>query len=387
MRVYLDYNATAPLRPEAKAAVLAALGAPGNAQSVHAEGRAARGRIETARRQVARLAGCADSEIVFTSGGSEANALALRGAIQGAAEGGERITRLIVSAIEHDSVLANAALCEATVAGVRVVSCPVTKDGVVDVAELRRLLREGKGRALVSVMAANNETGVVQPIADVVTEARSVGALVHSDAVQAAGKMPFSFAALGLDYATLSAHKIGGPQGAGALVARAAAPLTRQIAGGGQERGFRAGTENVAAIAGFGAVAEAALHDLDRMGNVKRLRDDGERKLNAAGAGAVVFGAGSDRLANTICVAAPGMTAENLVIALDLDGFAVSSGAACSSGKVRQSHVLAAMGVAPELAQNAIRVSFGPATTADGINRFVDAWGRIVKRAQPRAAA
>jgi cysteine desulfurase len=294
---------------------------------------------------------------------------------------------LIVSAIEHDSVLANAALCEATNAGVRVVTCPVTPDGIVDVAELRRLLREGKGRTLVSVMAANNETGVVQPLADVVAESKAARALVHCDAVQAAGKVPFSFGGLGLDYASLSAHKIGGPQGVGALIARAGAPLTHQIAGGGQERGFRAGTENVAAIAGFGAAADAALRDLDRMGNVKTLRADGEQKLNAANADAVVFGAGAERLPNTICVAAPGMSAENLVIALDLDGFAVSAGAACSSGKVRQSHVLTAMGVEPSLAQNAIRVSFGATTTAEDLNRFVEAWARIIGRAQSRAAA
>ncbi|MBI1211598.1 MAG: aminotransferase class V-fold PLP-dependent enzyme [Alphaproteobacteria bacterium] len=387
MRVYLDFNATAPLRPEAKAAMLAVLETTGNAQSVHAEGRQARGQIEKARRQVARLVDCSESEIVFTSGGSEANALALRGAIQGAAESGERITRLIVSAIEHDSVLANAALCEATNAGLRVAQCPVTTDGVIDLAELRRLLREGKGRTLVSVMAANNETGVIQPIADVVAEAKSVGALVHCDAVQAAGKVPFSFAALGLDYATLSSHKIGGPQGVGALAARAAAPLTRQIAGGGQERGFRAGTENVAGIAGYGAAAEAALVDLNRMGNVRTLRDDGERKLNAACADAVVFGRGADRSPNTICVAVSGISAENLVIALDLDGFAVSAGAACSSGKVRQSHVLTAMGVDPALAQSAIRISFGVSTTAEDLNRFIEAWARIVKRASTRAAA
>lgn len=387
MRVYLDYNATAPLRPQAKAAMLAALDAAGNAQSVHAEGRQARARIETARRQVARLSGCAESEVIFTSGGSEANALALRGAIQGAAEGGERITRLIVSAIEHDSVLANAALCEATNAGVRVVSCGVTPDGFLDLAELRRLLREGKGRALVSVMAANNETGVVQPIADVVAEAKACHALVHCDAVQAVGKMPFSFAGLGLDYATLSAHKIGGPQGAGALVARASAPLTRQIAGGGQERGFRAGTENVAAIAGFGAAAEATLQELSAFGDVATLRANGEQVLNALCPEAIIFGARSERLANTICIAAPGMNAETLVIALDLDGFAVSAGAACSSGKVRQSHVLTAMGVDPALAENAIRVSFGAVTTRDEINSFAEAWARIVRRAQPRVAA
>ena len=387
MRVYLDNNATAPFRSEAKAAMLAALEATGNAQSIHQEGRRARGRIEAARRQVARLVDCDERELIFTSGGSEANALALRGAIHGAAEVGERFTRLVVSAIEHDSVLANAAQCEAMHAGLRVVVCPVTSDGVVDLVELRRRLREGKGRALVSIMAANNETGVVQPITDVVTEAKEVGAFVHCDAVQAAGKLPFSFAKLGLDYATISGHKIGGAQGVGAVVVRAGAPLTRQIAGGGQERGLRAGTENVAAIASFGAAAESALRDLDRIGNVCRVRENGEQKLSELCSDAVIFGARVERLANTICIAAPGINAETLVVALDLDGFAVSAGAACSSGKVRQSHVLAAMGVEPSFAQNAIRVSFGPTTTVEELNAFAEAWGRILRRAQSRAAA
>jgi len=367
--------------------MLDALEATGNAQSVHAEGRRARAHIEAARKQVATLVDCAASDIIFTSAGSEANALALRGAVQGAAEAGERITRLVVSAIEHDSVLANAALCAATNAGLRVIECPVSGQGVVNLIELRRILREGKGRALVSVMAANNETGVVQPVGDVVGEAKAAGALVHSDAVQAAGKLPFSFAKLGLDYATLSAHKIGGPQGVGALIARNGAPLARQIAGGGQERGHRAGTENVAAITGFGAAAEAALRDLDHIGDVETLRNDGERILKAVCPEAIIFGEATSRLANTICVAAPGMSAETLVIALDLDGFAVSAGAACSSGKVRQSHVLAAMGVEPSLAQNAIRVSFSSATTREDLSAFAKAWARVLKRAQPRAAA
>ncbi len=367
--------------------MLTALDATGNAQSVHAEGRQARARIEKSRKQVSALVDCAASDVIFTSGGSEANALALRGAIQGAAEAGDRFTRLVVSAIEHDSVLANAALCEATNAGLRVVECPVTGQGVVDLIEFRRILREGKGRALVSIMAANNETGVVQPIAEVVNEAKTVGALVHCDAVQAAGKLPFSFAKLGLDYATLSAHKVGGPQGVGALVARSKVPLARQIAGGGQERGHRAGTENVAAIAGFGAAAEAASRDLDQIGDMQTLREYGEQILNAICPDATIFGVGAARLANTICIAAPGMSAETLVIALDLEGFAVSAGAACSSGKVRQSHVLAAMGVDSVLAKNAIRVSFGPTTTRGELNAFAEAWARILKRAQPRAAA
>jgi cysteine desulfurase len=383
MRVYLDYNATAPLRPEARGAMLSALDAPGNALSVHGEGRRARALIEAARRQVASLANASPDDVIFTSGGSEANALALRGAIQGAAQAGERITRLVVSAIEHDSILANASACEETIPGVRVLPCPVTSQGVIDLGALKRILSEGKGRALVSMMAANNETGVVQPLSEIAAIAKANGALVHSDAVQAAGKIPLTFD--GLDYMTLSAHKLGGPHGVGALIARQGAPLARQIAGGSQEFGRRAGTENVAGIAGFGAAAEAALRDLLMWSARAAWRDDLEGRLVANDA--VVFGKSTERLANTICVAAPSVPAENMVIALDLDGFAVSAGAACSSGKVAQSHVLTAMGVAPELAASAIRVSFGWNTKEQELAAFADAWARIVKRAQARAAA
>lgn len=380
MRVYLDHNATSPLRPEARAAMLVALDVAGNAQSVHAEGRRARQLIETARRQVASLAGARAEDVVFTSGGSEANALALRGAIQGAAAAGERITRMIVSAIEHDSVLATARACEETIPGLRVLECPVTSAGTVDLAELRRLLMDGKGRALISVMAANNETGVLQPVAEVAALARASGALVHSDAVQAAGKMPLS--TQGVDYLTLSAHKLGGPQGIGALIMREGAPLVPQMLGGGQEQGRRAGTENVAAIAAFGAAAAIKPNP-----NHAAWRATLERQLQAASPDAVIIGTDAPRLPATICVAAPSVPSENMVIALDLDGFAVSAGAACSSGKVTRSHVLTAMGVEPQVAASAIRVSFGWNTTEDELKAFADAWTRIVKRAASRAAA
>ena len=380
MRVYLDYNATAPLRPEARAAMVAALEATGNAQSVHAEGRRARRVIETARAQVASLAGAPADDVIFTSGASEANALALRGAIQGAASAGARITRLIISAIEHDSVRATAALCEETVPGLRVLVCPVKSSGVVDVEELKRLLDEGKGRALVSLMAANNETGVIQPVDEAMAVARAHNALFHCDAVQAAGKIQVPG---GADYLSLSAHKFGGPQGVGALVARQGAPLLPQVRGGGQEFGRRAGTENVAAISGFGAAAEASLKAPLNVG----WRVELEIKLKALVPGAVVFGEGSARLPNTVCVAAPGVPSENMVIALDLDAFAVSAGAACSSGKVAQSHVLSAMGVEAALAAFAVRISFGWNTTEAELNAFAEAWARIAKRANERAAA
>lgn len=382
MRAYLDYNATAPLHPAARATMLAALDASGNAQSVHGEGRRARAIVDAARRQVAALVGAAADEVIFTSGGSEANALALRGAVQAAASAGQRITRMIVSAIEHDSVLANATACEEAFAGVRVLICPVTRDGVVDLDELRRLLTEGKGRALVSLMAANNETGAIQPIAEAAALAQANNALFHCDAVQAAGKVPLRAGAA--DYVALSAHKLGGPQGVGALIVRTGAPLAPQIRGGKQEHGRRAGTESVAAIAGFGAAAEAAQRALPWN---KAAREELERQLKKAVPDVVIFGAQAERLPNTICVAAPSVPSENMVIALDLDGFAVSAGAACSSGKVTRSHVLAAMGVDPALAACAIRVSFGLDSRVGDLTAFVEAWGQIVQRAAARAAA
>jgi cysteine desulfurase len=245
------------------------------------------------------------------------------------------------------------------------------------------MLSEGKGRALVSLMAANNETGVVQPVAEAAKIARAHGALVHSDAVQAVGKIGVDAGALGIDYLSFNAHKFGGPQGVGALVVRQGAPLAPQVRGGGQEFGRRAGTENVAAIAGFGAAAEAAQRSRLNAG----WRTGLERALRAAVPQTVVFGADAERLANTACIAAPGVPSENMVIALDLDGFSVSAGAACSSGKVAQSHVLSAMGVDPQLASCAIRVSFGWNTAEQDLASFADAWTKIVKRAEGRAAA
>jgi cysteine desulfurase len=382
MHVYLDYNATAPLRPEARAAMLAALDAPGNALSVHAQGRAARTLVEKARRQIATAIGAQADDVIFTSGGTEANTLALRGALQAASAAGERITRLIISAIEHDSIRATAAACEETIAGLRVVTVPVTRTGALDLTAFKRLLDEGRGRAFVSLMAANNETGVIQPIVEAAAIAKTHHALVHCDAVQALGKTPVSVADLGADYVSLSAHKIGGPQGVGALVVRQGAPLASQLLGGGQEFGRRAGTHNVAGIAAFGVAVEAATRSFP----TAAARADLERRLKSVCADAVIFGEAENRLANTICIAAPSVPSENMVIALDLDGFAVSAGAACSSGKVTQSHVLTAMGVAPQLAASAIRVSFGWNTQEQELSAFADAWSRIVKRAQARAA-
>ena len=362
MRVYLDHNATAPLRPEAKAAMMTAMAVSGNASSVHGEGRAARQLVEEAREQVARAVGVIAPMVVFTSGGSEANNLALKGA---------PVERLIVSAVEHPSVLE-----AARASGRPVEVLPVDGQGVADLAALERLLANGP-RALVSLMLANNETGVIQPVAEAARLAQAHGALMHCDAVQGLGRIPVNFALLGVDMMTLSAHKPGGPLGAGALIVRDGLALTPLVHGGGQELRRRAGTENLIALAGFGAVAQARLADLAPL----------RAQLEAALDDAVILGGSAPRLPNTVCFARPGLNAETLLMAFDLEGIAVSSGSACSSGKVAKSHVLAAMGASPEISRAAIRVSLGWDTTTDHINRFTAAWRKIVARHKARAAA
>jgi len=377
-RTYLDWNATAPLRPEAREAMLAALDVVGNPSSVHAEGRAARRLIDEARRRVAALVGAAPADVVFTSGGTEANAMALSPTVHEAT--GRSCDVLLVSAIEHPSVLAGGRFAAENVA-----TLPVGPDGVVDLAALERELaavgREGR-RALVSLMQANNETGVVQPVAAAAAIVHAAGGLLHVDAVQGAGRIACDIKALGADLLTVSGHKLGGPKGVGALVRRSnavdwPAPLIR---GGGQERGIRGGTESVAAIAGFGAAAAAAARDLAAQGRrLAALRDRLEAGLIAAFAQTVVFGTGPERLPNTTLFALPGVKAETAVIGLDLAGVAVSSGAACSSGKVAASHVLAAMGVPGTLARGAVRVSLGYATEEADIERFLGAWRRLAE--------
>jgi cysteine desulfurase len=380
-RVYLDWNATAPLRPEARAAVMAALDRVGNPSSVHAEGRAARGLVETAREAVAALVGAEPRNVVFTSGGTEANALALTPSLTVGAAAAPR-DRLLVSAIEHASVR-----CGGRFPTKAVDIVPVTPDGLVDLAalaaRLAALRAENAGfRPLVSLMHANNETGVVQPIAAAAELVHAAGGILHVDAVQSAGKIPCDIEALGADLMSLSGHKLGGPQGTGALVARAALQVADPLLeGGGQERGLRAGTENVAAIAGFGAAAAAAARDLaaDAL-TMAALRDSLEAQATAASPKTLVIGEGAPRLPNTSLLAHPGLRAETVLIALDLAGIAASSGAACSSGKVGASQVLAAMGVPPALAAGAVRISLGPTTTERDIAAFVDAWNGLVLR-------
>jgi cysteine desulfurase len=348
--VYLDHNATSPLRPEALEVMVDALRAGGNPSSVHGTGRAARARVEKARRQVADLMGAIPAEIVFTSGGTEANGLALKGA-------GRR--RVLVSAVEHGSVL------DAVPETDRV---PVDRRGVIDLEAMERRLAASTEPALVSVMFANNETGVLQPIADVVRIARAAGALVHCDAVQGAGRTEVDMHGLGVDYVSLSAHKLGGPTGVGALAVRADAPLTPDRRGGAQEGGRRAGTENVGGIAAFGAAAEAGRAELTGW------RDLMEAELLRIAPDAEVHGRLAPRLGNTSCISMPGVKAETQVMALDLAGIRVSAGAACSSGKVGPSTVLAAMGVSSPIAASALRISLGWSTVFDDVERLIAAW-------------
>jgi cysteine desulfurase len=369
-RVYLDWNATAPLRPEARAAAAAALEVIGNPSSVHAEGRAARRLIEDARTEVAALVAAEPKNVVFTSGGTEANMLALTPAA-GPAKAPCR--RLLVSAIEHPSGLAGGRFPTSEVE-----QLPVTARGEVDVSALAARLGTVEGPVLVSLMLANNETGVVQPVSEVAHLVHEAGSLLHVDAVQAIGRISCDISVLGADLLTVSGHKIGAPKGIGALIRRDGITVDPLITGGGQERARRSGTENVAGIAGFGAAAAAA-----RAGLVSdaawmiRLRERLEAKLRTASPGVVIFGAEAERLPNTTLLALPGMKAETAVIAFDLEGVAVSSGAACSSGKVQPSHVLAAMGVPPGLARGAIRVSLGATTTESDVDRFVAAWIKV----------
>lgn len=370
-RAYLDWNATAPLRQPARAACLVALDQAGNPSSVHAEGRAARQLVERARGQVAALVGTDPANVVFTSGATEANAMALSPAWS-ARPGQKAPGRLLVSAVEHPSVLGGGRFGPE-----RTCPVPVDSNGVVVREALRALLPGAP--PMVSVMLANNETGVVQPICEIADIVHEAGGLLHVDAVQAPGRISIDFKGLNADLMTLSAHKIGGPKGVGALIRKAGLHLSDTlIGGGGQERGLRGGTENVAGIAGFGAAAsDIAARWTAEAAHMLRLRERLEAGLRAATPDVVIFGEAADRLPNTALFALQGLRAETVVIAFDLEGAAVSSGAACSSGKVQPSSVLAAMGVDPSLARGAIRVSTGHATRDADIDHFLSAWTKL----------
>ncbi len=376
-RTYLDWNATAPLLPEARAAIERALDVHGNPSSVHAEGRRARAVVETAREQIAALVGARPSEVVFTSGATEACAtvLAAPWAV------------ILVAGIEHDAVLRPTEASSG-----KQIALEVGADGRVDLPELAAHAdaagaEHGAGGVLVALQLANNETGVLQPVSDAAAAAHASGARIFTDAAQAAGRIPVDFAALDADFMALSAHKLGGPKGVGALIVRDGHDVPALITGGGQERRRRGGTENIAGIAGFGAAAEAARNMLADRDRITHLRDRLEAGLLDLTPDAHIIGMGAERLPNTTCVALPGHAAETLVIRFDLAGIAVSSGAACSAGKIGASHVLAAMGLDETTARSAIRISIGSTTTDRDIDRCLTAWREIAAHPRARTAA
>jgi cysteine desulfurase len=342
----------------------------GNPSSVHAEGRLARRLVEDARMAIASAVGAASRDVIFTSGGTEANALALTPGLRRGS--GLPVGRLLVSAIEHASVLSGGRFAAEAIGTVG-----VTAAGVLDLDRLRALLAHGPP-ALVSVMLANNETGALQPVAQAAELVHAAGGLLHVDAIQAFGKIPFDIRALNADLVTLSGHKIGGPKGVGAVVlAEGVLGFEPLLRGGGQELGRRAGTENVAGIAGFGAGAKAAMDtlkgDAARLESLRDRLEDGLRQTPEV----IVFSGDAQRLPNTTLFTVPGLRAETAVIGFDLAGIAVSSGSACSSGKVQPSHVLEAMGFGPEIAQGAVRLSLGWSTSAAEVDYCIEAWRKL----------
>jgi len=375
--IYLDYNATAPVKPQVSKAIAEALAMTGNPSSVHQFGRAARDAVEEARDQVAKMIGASAAEIVFTAGGTEANNTALAGA-------GRK--RLIVSEIEHPSILRAAESLASDRSGssgnsgsdgggeYELIMLPVDSEGIVSIETLDQALGANADDALVSIMLANNETGVIQPVAELAGLARARGALVHCDAVQAPGRIAFDVSTLGVDMLSLSAHKFGGSKGVGALYLRAGVDLQALVIGGGQERGHRAGTENVVGIVGFGVAAHLAGEDLQRAPHLATLRDTLEQRLREIDPTVRVFGGGAERLPNTSCLSMPGVQSEMQVMGLDLAGVAISAGSACSSGKVEPSHVLRALGAPDAETGCAIRISLGWASGEADVEKLVSAW-------------
>ena len=371
--IYVDHNATTPIRPEARAAMLAALDLGANPSSVHKAGREARKLLEKARKQVAIAIGGVTQDVVFTSGGTEASALALQGAARKLA--GK--ATLFLTGLEHSAVRDNAAA-----SGLPVKKIPLLPTGIINLQALGEALgqlTEADGVPILALMLANNETGVVQPVAEAAAMVRAAGGLTHCDAVQALGKIKVNVMLLGVDYLALSAHKCGGPTGVGALWVRRGAPLIPLMLGGGQEKSLRSGTENLAGIAAFGAAAEASVSALPKMQKLAELRNAMEGVLRIEG-GATIFGAEAERLPNTSCFALPGFRAETQVMAMDLEGICISAGSACSSGKVKVSGVLSAMGVEDALASCAIRTSYGWNSLPEDFEATADAWLRITAR-------
>lgn len=365
--IYLDYNATTPMRDEARAAMMAAMDAPHNASAVHGYGRAGRSIVEKARDQVADALGIPAGQVIFNSGATEANNTVLR---YFKTEYPDQ--PILVSAIEHLSVLE--ALDD-------LIHIPVTRDGIVDLKALEALLQTHKP-SLVSVMLVNNETGVIQPITEVSALARKYGAMVHCDGVQALGRIPINLNALGVDFMSVSAHKIGGPQGVGALALGLCGITPTLLQGGGQEKKARAGTENVAGIAGFGAATERTIRDPTPPQTTEEKRQKIETKLIDY-KNIIIHGQKASRVPNTVMFSLPGTSAETMMMAFDLEGFAVSNGSACSSGTVRSSYVLEAMGFDKDISTSALRVSIGWNTTEAEIDAFLATWDKIYARIAP----
>ena len=362
-RLYLDYNATAKIRPEVIEALAKAMASVGNASSVHGAGRHARKAVEDARRKLATLLGATPNQVVFTSGGTEADNQVMQMCDP---------ARTFVSAVEHPAIL------DACPGAQRV---PVDARGIIDLDVLESRLAHADAPQLVALMLANNETGVIQPVADAANIAHRYGALLHCDAVQAVGKIPVDFAALGADTMAMTGHKFGGPQGIGALIVRSPETVDCLMRGGGQERGLRGGTESVAHITALGVAADIALERMDGYSALAELRDRMEARLVQSTPGMRVFGGDAPRLPNTSKLMMPGVSSETQVMSFDLAGIEVSAGSACSAGRIEPPYVLTAMGVADADALCALRVSLGWDTTDADIDRFIVEWAKIFERA------
>jgi len=361
-KIYLDYNATALIRPEVLSLVTQVMGDVGNASSVHSFGQSARKYVENARAQIATLCAVTAEEITFTSGATESINTVLSG---------YRGKRVLISAIEHPAVIAAAPQAE---------KVPVTSNGLVDMEAYKAMLHEGAPPALVSIMLVNSETGVIQPVKEMAKMAHDVGAHFHTDAVQGAGRMDISLETMGADYMSLSAHKMAGPQGVGAIITRKGLEVPKFMLGGGQEKNCRAGTHNTAGIAGMGLAAELALKQMPDYTEIQKLRDDMEAQMRQISNEIIIYGGNAPRVGNTCNVGLNGVPAQTQMMALDLEGIAVSSGSACSSGSFKPSHVLTAMGASEEDAKSALRISLGWATTSADIDAFLESYKKIIER-------
>ena len=361
-KVYLDYNATAPIHPDILDLVTKVMNERvGNASSVHSFGRDARKYVEDARHQIAALCAVEPEQVIFTSGATESNNTILNSF---------QNKRILVSTIEHPAILEAAGDAERIL---------VTRDGIIDMDAYEKILNTGDPPALVSIMLVNSETGVIQPIADMAKMAHDKGALFHTDAVQGAGRVDLTLEKLGVDYISLSSHKMSGPQGVGAIIFRKGLELRKFMRGGGQEKNCRAGTHNTAGIAGMGLAAEHALNNLND-NTIQKLRDYLESEIKKISSDVIIYGENAPRVGNTSDIGLPGVPAETQLMALDLESIAVSSGSACSSGSFKPSHVLMAMGCTEDEAKSALRISLGYATTQTDIDRFIDVWSKMVKR-------